>query len=209
MNYTNTVFEDLKHVYLRNTKYIKLSHRYKPLNTNPKVLIQDVEVKFNDTKLSVSDFIYSVFKYTIKLYMMLQNHNVIWDSVSITYPTLTDSKYDLIKLPLTGVTGQVVPKDKSSALCILEHNLRFTGQPKAITKKIYGVELTELRNLEQLLLSTSQIYKQHYPIDNTNCFFRLVHPYMVKQEAKNKRKALVQKKYSYKKPYFSITRITT
>lgn len=138
---------------------------------------------------------------------MAQNISVIWDTVSLTYPTLKNNKYDLIKVPLVEMRGQISSSARNTELGALQVNLRFTGQPKPFNKNIYGIEITNNKlQVQDIINEFSKVYKKEFKIEGTNAAFRLVQLQTVSR-ASSKTKSYSKTSQKYSRPYFSMARL--
>lgn len=207
MNNPINIFNELNETILRPVKYIRLSYKYQLPDRSVKSYVQEIQLGSKTSKIPISYVLYSVFKYTISPLLMAQNENVWWDTVSLTYPTLKNSKHDLIKVPLMDMRGQVSSTGENSQLGQLQVNLRFTGQPKPFNKHIYGIDLTNNpSHIDKIINEFSQIYKKEFPIEGTYTVFRLVQlQTATSKNSKSKSKEKITQKYT--KPYFSMARL--
>ena len=205
-NYNDT-FRGLQDIKVRKTRHIKVSHRYTPQGSATRSLVHDIEIKYNGSVISAYELLNSIYKNIVAVYLQLQSNGVTWNSVSITYPGVINKKYDLIKIPLSNVKG--ICQYSSGTSFVLEHNLRFTGHPVPISKKIYGIDPEDNNLTTELIEYSSMLYKKIFSIENTMVTYRLVHPYRkaVKKISKLKPKKTEENLFSYKKPYYSFARI--
>jgi len=162
-------------MYIQPSKLIRLRFRYKLPTGQVKVLVYTLEVSRVDSNaLTVYDFLQSVFEDLLSPILLLQNENVIWLTVSITYPLKKDRRHDLLKLPLTDIKGLVKSNTDNYNLRVLNLTVRFTGKPLPLINKIYGVDV-EFKNFgNDLLDKCCDIYNGTHRFNNSSGVYSLV-----------------------------------
>lgn len=167
------MFEQLKTVYITPTKIIRVRFRYKLPSNQKKVLAYTLEIaQIQSYTLNVHDFLLSVLENILTPFILLQNHSVVWETVSITYPMKPNKSNDLLKLPLLNVRGFINKKLDPSGLGIVNVSVRFKGKPLPFNTKVYGIDMFNIN--ENLLPGCSQIYEKEHFVDNTNVSYKVV-----------------------------------
>lgn len=83
------------------------------------------------------------------------------DTVSIVYPLKQDSRYDVSKIPLLSISGQVREDSTNSSLKVLNVSVCIERRPMPLNTKIYGIDLSIGEKVNGFIPEAISIYTKN------------------------------------------------
>ena len=204
------MLEQLQSVLLPNCKYIQLRFRYRVDGSSAKIfsVLLTVDGHNNSRAATVYDLLVSVRQSILEPFLVLQANCVVWETVSITYPSSRQgSKLDILKLPLQGLRGLKQETNlESYQLSVLTVSLRFQGRPLPKQVKVHGISYEDSSDFDALAKHCAEVYINRFTIPNSGLSYKLLFTVLqpggsskATTNSKNKKKT-VHKTYQYVEP---------